>query len=317
MDSMPFDPARTPRNPAPPTPPDRASGPVRGVGRNYTRTAVLMGGLVALLAIGGSMIGGTQGMLAFGAIGLAFNFLSSWFSDKLALMTNGARPVEREQLPEVYEIVERLTRRAGLPMPRIYVIPTDAPNAFATGRNPEHAAVAVTEGILRILDRRQLEGVLAHELSHVQNRDILIATMAGAIAGLISTVGYVLRWGAILGGGRSDRDGPSGLELLAWAVVAPLIALVIQLAISRSREFGADASGAELVGDPEPLAQALLTLERGNDLMPMAQAGPATAHLFIVNPLRGTGARLMSLFSTHPPVEERVARLRALRGQLR
>ena len=317
MDSMPFDPARTPRNPAPPTPPDRASGPVRGVGRNYTRTAVLMGGLVALLAIGGSMIGGTQGMLAFGAIGLAFNFLSYWFSDKLALMTNGARPVEREQLPEVYEIVERLTRRAGLPMPRIYVIPTDAPNAFATGRNPEHAAVAVTEGILRILDRRQLEGVLAHELSHVQNRDILIATMAGAIAGLISTVGYVLRWGAILGGGRSDRDGPSGLELLAWAVVAPLIALVIQLAISRSREFGADASGAELVGDPEPLAQALLTLERGNDLMPMAQAGPATAHLFIVNPLRGTGARLMSLFSTHPPVEERVARLRELRGQLR
>jgi heat shock protein HtpX len=276
-----------------------------------------MGGLVALLAIGGSMIGGTQGMLAFGAIGLAFNFLSYWFSDKLALMTNGARPVEREQLPEVYEIVERLTRRAGLPMPRIYVIPTDAPNAFATGRNPEHAAVAVTEGILRILDRRQLEGVLAHELSHVQNRDILIATMAGAIAGLISTVGYVLRWGAILGGGRSDRDGPSGLELLAWAVVAPLIALVIQLAISRSREFGADASGAELVGDPEPLAQALLTLERGNEVMPMAQAGPATAHLFIVNPLRGTGARLMSLFSTHPPVEERVARLRALRGQLR
>ena len=317
MDPMPFDPARTPRNPAPPPPPDRASGPARGVGRNYTRTAVLMGGLVALLAIGGSMIGGTQGMLAFGAIGLAFNFLSYWFSDKLALMTNGARPVEREQLPEVYEIVERLTRRAGLPMPRIYVIPTDAPNAFATGRNPEHAAVAVTEGILQLLDRRQLEGVLAHELSHVQNRDILIATMAGAIAGLISTVGYVLRWGAILGGGRSDRDGPSGLELLAWAVVAPLIALVIQLAISRSREFGADASGAELVGDPEPLAQALLTLERGNDLMPMAQAGPATAHLFIVNPLRGTGARLMSLFSTHPPVEERVARLRELRGQLR
>jgi heat shock protein HtpX len=278
---------------------------------------MLMGGLVALLAVGGSMIGGTQGMLAFGAIGLVFNFLSYWFSDKLALMTNGARPVEREQLPEVYEIVERLTRRAGLPMPRIYVIPTDAPNAFATGRNPEHAAVAVTEGILRILDRRQLEGVLAHELSHVQNRDILIATMAGAIAGLISTVGYVLRWGAILGGGRSDRDGPSGLELLAWAVVAPLIALVIQLAISRSREFGADASGAELVGDPEPLAQALLTLERGNDLSPMPSAGPATAHLFIVNPLRGTGARLMSLFSTHPPVEERVARLRALRGQLR
>ncbi len=278
---------------------------------------MLMGGLVALLAIGGSMVGGVEGMLGFGAIGLVFNFLSYWFSDKLALMGNGARPVEREQLPEVYEIVEKLTRRAGLPMPRIYVIPTDTPNAFATGRNPEHAAVAVTEGILRLLDRRQLEGVLAHELSHVQNRDILIATMAGAIAGLISSVGYVLRWGAILGGGRSDRDGPSGLELLAWAVVAPLIALVIQLAISRSREFGADASGAALVGDPEPLAQALLALERGNELEPMASAGPATAHLFIVNPLRGTGARLMSLFSTHPPIEERIAALRALRGQLR
>jgi heat shock protein HtpX len=170
---------------------------------------------------------------------------------------------------------------------------------------------------LRILDRRQLEGVLAHELAHVQNRDILIATVAGAMAGLISTFGYLLRWGAILGGGRSDReDGPSGLELLAWAIVAPLVALVIQLAISRSREFGADATGAALVGDPEPLAQALLSLEAGNDATPMASAGPATAHLFIVNPLRGTGAKLMSLFSTHPPVEERVARLRALRGQL-
>jgi heat shock protein HtpX len=278
---------------------------------------MLMGGLVALLAIGGSMIGGAQGMLAFGAIGLVFNFLAYWFSDKLALLGNGARPVEREQAPELFEIVERLTRRAGLPMPRLYVIPTDAPNAFATGRDPEHAAVAVTEGILRILDRRQLEGVLAHELAHVQNRDILIATVAGAMAGLISTVGYVLRWGAVLGGGRSDRDGPSGLELLAWAIVAPLVALVIQLAISRSREFGADATGAALVGDPEPLAQALLSLERGNELMPMAQAGPATAHLFIVNPLHGAAGKMMSLFSTHPPVEERVARLRQLRGQLR
>jgi heat shock protein HtpX len=288
-----------------------------GVGRNYARTAMLMGGLVALLAIGGSLVGGAQGMLAFGAIGLAFNFMAYWFSDKLALMSNGARPVERAELPEVYEIVERLTRRAGLPMPRIYLIPTDAPNAFATGRDPEHAAVAVTEGILRILDRRELEGVLAHELSHVQNRDILIATVAGAMAGLVSTIGYVLRWGAILGG-RSDReDGPSGLELLAWAIVAPLVALVIQLAISRSREYAADASGAALVGDPEPLAQALLSLERGNEVSPMAQAGPATAHLFIVNPLRGTGAKLMSLFSTHPPIEDRVAALRALRGRLR
>ena len=316
METMPFDPARTAQPPAPP-PPGQAAGFTSGVGRNYTRTAMLMGGLVAMLAIGGSFVGGAQGMLAFGALGLLFNFLAYWFSDKLALMGNGARPVEREQLPEVYEIVERLTRKAGLPMPRLYLIPSDAPNAFATGRNPEHAAVAVTEGILRVLDRRQLEGVLAHELSHVLNRDILIASVAGAMAGLISSVGYLMRWGAILGGGRSDREGgPSGLELLAWAIVAPLVAMVIQLAISRSREFGADATGAALVGDPEPLAQALLALEAGNDASPMAQAGPATAHLFIVNPLRGTGARLMSLFSTHPPVEERVARLRALRGQL-
>ena len=314
---MPFDPART-RPQAVPQPAAPTMQPPRGVGRNYTRTAMLMGGLVALLAIGGSAVGGAQGMLAFGAIGLVFNFFAYWFSDKLALMGNGAKPVEREQLPEVYEIVERLTRKAGLPMPRIYVIPSDAPNAFATGRDPEHAAVAVTEGILRILDRRQLEGVLAHELSHVQNRDILIATVAGAIAGLISSIGYVLRWGAILGGGRSDRDdGPGLLELLAWAIVAPLIALVIQLAISRSREFAADATGAAMVGDPEPLAQALLALERGNDLSPMASAGPATAHLFIVNPLRGGAAKIMSLFSTHPPIEERVARLRELRGQLR
>ncbi len=317
---MPFDRARTARNPVPPPlgpPPAPARATHPGVGRNYARTAMLMGGLVALLAIGGSLVGGAQGMLAFGAIGLAFNFLAYWFSDKLALMGNGARLVEREQAPELFEIVERLTRKAGLPMPRLYVIPSDSPNAFATGRDPAHAAVAVTEGILRTLDRRQLEGVLAHELAHVQNRDILIATVAGAMAGLISSVGYLMRWGAILGGGRSDRDGPSALELLAWAIVAPLVALVIQLAISRSREFGADATGAALVGDPEPLAQALLALEAGNDASPMASAGPATAHLFIVNPLRGPGAKLMSLFSTHPPVEERVARLRALRGQLR
>jgi heat shock protein HtpX len=199
-------------------------------------------------------------------------------------------------------------------MPRLYLIPSEAPNAFATGRDPEHAAVAVTEGIMRLLDRRQLEGVLAHELSHVQNRDILIATMAAMMAGLVSSLGYMIRWGAILGGQRGDREGPGALELLGWAILAPLIALLLQLAVSRSREFAADASGAAMLGDPEPLAQALLALERGNDLTPMAQAGPATAHLYIVNPLRGGAAKLMSLFSTHPPIEERVARLRELRG---
>jgi heat shock protein HtpX len=200
-------------------------------------------------------------------------------------------------------------------MPRLYVIPTDAPNAFATGRDPEHAAVAVTEGILRVLDRRQLEGVLAHELAHVQNRDILIATMAAMVAGLVSTIGYAIRWGAMLGGMRRDgEEGPSALELLGWAVIAPIVAMLVQMAISRSREYAADATGAAMAGDPEPLAQALLALERGNSAIPYDRASPATAHMFIVNPLRGTAARLLSLFSTHPPIEERVARLRALRG---
>jgi heat shock protein HtpX len=274
-----------------------------------------MAALVGLLMLGGAAVGGPRGVLLFGALGLVFNFASYWFSDKLALMVHGARPVTREELPEVYASVERLTRKAGLPMPRVFVIPSMSPNAFATGRNPEHAAVAVTEGIVRILTPRQLEGVLAHELAHVQNRDILIATMAAMVAGLISTIGYVIRWGAILGGQRGDREGgPSGLELIGWAILAPIIALLLQLAVSRSREYGADATGAAMMGDPEPLAQALLALEQGNDLRPYERAGPATAHLFIVNPLRGGAAKLMSLFSTHPPIEERVARLRAMRA---
>src|SRR5512138_2219858 len=180
-----------------------------GFGRNYAKTAMLMAFLIAILAIGGQAAGGTGGMLLFGGIGLVFNLLSYWFSDRIALMAHRAQPVTREQLPEVYEIVERLTRKAGMPMPRIFVIPSETPNAFATGRNPEHAAVAVTEGILRILDRRQLEGVLAHELSHVRNRDILIATMAAAVAGLIAALGHAIQWGAWLGfgRGRDDEDG--------------------------------------------------------------------------------------------------------------
>ncbi|ABC82611.1 zinc metalloprotease HtpX [Anaeromyxobacter dehalogenans] len=296
----------------------RGMSPKAGVGRNYAKTAMLMALLIALLAIGGNVVGGMQGMLLFGGLGLVFNFVSYWFSDRLALMAHRARPVTREELPQVYEIVERLTRRAGMPMPRVYVIPSETPNAFATGRNPSHAAVAVTEGILRILDRRQLEGVLAHELAHVRNRDILISTIAAAVAGLISTLGYVVRWGALLGGMRREDDrGGSALELLAWAILAPLVALVIQLAVSRSREYGADASGAELVGDPEPLAEALLALERGNEAIPYQYGGPATAHLFIVNPFHGAGAKMMSLFSTHPPIEERVRRLREMRRGVR
>ena len=301
--------AQTPRGMAVPR--------VAGVGRNYAKTAMLMAFLIALLGIGGNLIGGAQGALAFGLIGVVFNFVSFWFSDKIALMANRARPVSREEQPEVYEIVERLTRKAGMPMPRIYVIPSITPNAFATGRSPSHSAVAVTEGILRLLDRAQLEGVLAHELSHVRNRDILISTIAAAIAGLISTIGYVVRWGAILGGSRRDEEGASPFEMIAWAILAPILALFIQLAVSRSREYGADASGAALVGDPEPLAQALEALERGNEAAPYQYGGPATAHLFIVNPFHGAGAAIMNLLSTHPPIEERVRRLREMRRGVR
>ncbi len=290
-----------------------------GVGRNYVKTAMLMAFLIAVLAIGGSVWGGWQGMILFGSIGLIFNFVSYWFSDRIALMMHRAQPVTREQLPEVYEIVERLTRKAGLPMPAIYVIPSDTPNAFATGRNPSHAAVAVTQGILRILQPRQLEGVLAHELTHVRNRDVLISTIAAAVAGLISSLGHMIQWGAMFGGlsRRDDERGGSAIEMLAWAILAPLIALVVQLAVSRSREYAADAGGAELVGDPEPLAEALLALERGNEAIPYQYGGPATAHLFIVEPFTGVGGALMNLFSTHPPIEERVRRLREMRRGMR
>ena len=283
---------------------------------SYLRTALLMGGLIALLAIGGRALGGTQGMLLFGGIGLATNFLMYWFSDRIALAAHRAQPVTRAEAPTVYAIVERLTRRAGLPMPRVYVIPSASANAFATGRNPHHAAVAVTEGILDILSEPQLEAVLAHELSHVKNRDILIATIAAAVAGLVSTIGHVMQWGLMLGGlrgGDDDRRG-GGLAALAWIIVAPIMALLIQLAISRSRELGADASGAALCGHPENLAAALTRLEEGQQVRPYEFAGPATAHLFIVNPLRGAAATFMNLLSTHPPIEERIRLLQAMRA---
>jgi heat shock protein HtpX len=292
-----------------------------GFGRNYAKTAMLMAFLIAILAIGGQVAGGTGGMLLFGGIGLVINLLSYWFSDKIALMAHRAQPVTREQLPEVYDIVERLTRKAAMPMPRIFVIPSEVPNAFATGRNPSHAAVAVTDGILRILDKRQLEGVLAHELSHVQNRDVLIATIAAAIAGLVASLGHMIQWGALLGGfggRRDDEEGGAGIVgALAWAIVAPIVAMIVQLAVSRTREYGADASGAALVGDPEPLAEALLALEGENARSHYEFGGPATAHLFIVNPFRGAGSAFLNLFSTHPPIEERVRRLREMKRGMR
>jgi heat shock protein HtpX len=294
-------------------------GGSRGVGRNYLKTAMLMAFLIAVLAIGGSTWGGYRGMLLFGGLGLVINFFSYWFSDRIALMAHRAQPVTREQVPQLYEIVERLTRKAKLPMPKLYVIPSETPNAFATGRNPSHAAVAVTEGIMRLLDWRELEGVLAHELSHVRNRDILISTIAAAVAGLISSLGHMIQWGAMFGGlsRRDDEGRGGGLEMLAWAILAPIMAMIIQLAVSRSREYGADASGAELIGDPEPLADALLKLERGNEVIPYQYGGPATAHLFIVHPFSGAGGAIMNLLSTHPPIEERVRRLREMKRGMR
>jgi heat shock protein HtpX len=287
---------------------------VADVFTNYAKTAVLMAALVALLAIGGHAVGGYQGMMMFGGLGLLMNFVMYWFSDRITLMAHHAREVSPAQAPTLFAIVERLARRAALPMPRVYVIPSGALNAFATGRNPEHAAVAVTEGLLDVLDDRQLAAVLAHELSHVRNRDVLIATMAAGVAGLISSVGYVLQFGAMLGGSSRDEEGRGGgLAALAWIIVAPIVALLIQMAISRSREYSADASGAVLTGDPDALADALATLERGQQVRPYEHGGPATAHLFIVNPLRGGLGAVMKLLSTHPPIEERIARLRAMR----
>ncbi len=298
--------------------PVRTSVPSVGGSGGYLKTFLLMAALIAVLAIGGSMAGGYQGMLLFGGIGLAMNFAMYWFSDRIALASNRAQLATREELPEVYEIVERLTRKEGMPMPRVYLIPSDTPNAFATGRSPEHAALAVTAGILRTLDRRQLEGVLAHELSHVKNRDILIATVAAGIAGLVAALGHMIQWAGIFGGlGGHDEEGRGGgvLAAIAWAILAPLIAMLIQLAVSRSREYAADATGARMVGDPEPLAEALEQLERGNEARPYQFAGPATAHLFIVNPLHGRS--FASLLSTHPPLEDRVRRLREMRRGMR
>lgn len=284
----------------------------RGTG-NWLKTGVLMAGMTALIVVVGYLIGGMSGLWIFGAFAVVSNVVAYWFSDRIALRMHGARPISREEAPWLHEMVERLTRRAGMPMPALYVIPSPSPNAFATGRDPEHAAVAVTSGIVDILDRRELEGVVAHELAHVRNRDTLIATIAATIAGAISGLATALQWSAIFGGMSRDEDDRGGglLGMLALIILAPLAATVLQLAISRSREYGADATGAELCGDPHALADALEKLERGSRMVP-DDRHPATASLFIVNPL--SGRSVLQLFSTHPPVEERVRRLRALRS---
>src|SRR5438128_3379211 len=279
---------------------------------NMFKTAILLAVLTAMLILIGGAIGGRQGMMMAFIFAIAMNFFSYWFSDKIVLSMYGAQPIDEAQAPRLYAILRRLTTRAQIPMPRVYLIPTDTPNAFATGRTHHHAAIAVTEGIMRLLDDEELEGVLAHELAHVKNRDVLVSTIAATLAGAITYLAHMAQWAAMFGGRASDDEerGGNPLALILMAVLAPLAAMLVQLAVSRAREFQADATGARVAGRPRRLASALQKLERANEAAPMA-ANPSTAHLFIVNPLGG-GA-MMRLFSTHPPLEERIARLRAMR----
>ena len=278
---------------------------------NRLKTTLLLALLTVLMVLMGSVIGGQGGMVVAFLMALAMNFFSYWFSDKIVLKMYGAREVGEHDHPAFYGMVRRLATQAGLPMPRVYIIPSESPNAFATGRNPNHAAVAATDGILHLLSPEELEGVMAHELAHVQNRDILVGTIAATFAGAIAMLGNMLQWGAILGTGRDDEEGAGGLVgSLVMAIIAPMAAILIQMAVSRSREYLADETGARICGRPLALANALRKLHSAAQAMPMQEARPASAHMFIVNPL--TGGALLKLFSTHPPMEERIARLEAM-----
>lgn len=272
---------------------------------NSVRTAALMAVLIVLFALVGRAIAGPNGMLIAFGVAVAMNFAGYWFSDKIVLRMYRAQEVDRAQAPELYEMVDRLRQRADLPMPKVYVIPSEQPNAFATGRNPAHAAVAVTNGIVRILGKDELEGVIAHELAHVKNRDILTSSVAATVGAAIT---LLARFGLFFGGGR-DRGNLIGSLLML--ILAPLAAVMIQMAISRSREFAADRDGARISGKPRALADALGRLQSAAARIPM-EASPSTAHMFIVNPFAGAMSGLRTLFSTHPPTEERIERLRAM-----
>lgn len=275
---------------------------------NYFKTFLLMLLLTGLFILVGTAIGGRDGAMIAFLFAAGMNFFAYWFSDKVVLRMYGARQVSASEAPELYRLVAELTSKASMPMPKIYIIESDTPNAFATGRNPEHAAVAVTTGLLGILSKEELMGVIGHELSHIKHRDILISTIAATLAGAISMLASMARWGAIFGGGRSDEEGRGGAHLLfvfLATMIASIAAVLIQMAISRSREYMADAGGAFL-SHPLWLSKALRKLEIAAHRIPM-EVNPSTAHLFIVNPLRGGG--VLSLFSTHPPIEERIARL--------
>ena len=279
---------------------------------NTFKTIFLLGTLTGLLVVFGNYFGGTQGMMIAFPFALLMNFGAYWFSDKIVLSMYRARQVTEAEAPELVGLVRSLSQRARLPMPKVWIVPSPAPNAFATGRNPEHAAVAVTEGLLQIMNRDQLEGVLAHELGHITNRDTLISAVAATLAGVIMMLANMARWAAFFGGGRDDEDRGGGVVgLLVMAILAPIAALLIQMAISRTREFVADATAAHLTKKPLALASALERLQMAAERIPL-DANPATSHLFIVNPL--SGRSLLRLFSTHPSVEERVKRLRAIQA---
>lgn len=278
---------------------------------NTIKTGMLMAALTALFMVAGQAMGGQSGMAVALLLALAMNFFAYWFSDRLALKMGGAREVEQSEAPVLHSLVAGLAARAELPKPRVYVIDSETPNAFATGRNPDHAAVAVTRGLMNILSREELEGVLAHELAHIKNRDILISSMAAVMAGAISSLATMAQWSMLFGMGRSSDDEDSGGGLIGailMMVIAPIAAALIQMAISRSREYLADATGAKICGRPASLASALQRLEDSNHRHPM-EVNPATAQMYIVNPLSAGG--MASLFSTHPPMQERIRRLLA------
>jgi heat shock protein HtpX len=282
---------------------------------NQIKTLILLATLTALLLFVGQALAGRGGFMIALMFAGVMNFAAYWWSDKFVLRMYGAQEIDQSQAPDLFALVRGLAQRSQIPMPRVYMIPQETPNAFATGRNPQNAAVAVTEGIMRLLDRDELAAVLAHELGHVQNRDTLIMTVAATLAGALSHLANMAMWGAMLGGGSSrDEEGSSNpLAGLLGIILAPLAATLIQMAISRSREFAADEHGARLSGDPLALASALRKIESWSHRIPMMAGSPATAHLFIINPFSGGG--LVRLFSTHPPTEERVARLQAMARQ--
>ena len=281
---------------------------------NTLKTAFFLTLLTLLLVFIGRLLGGNSGMIIALVFAAILNLGSYWFSDKIVLRMYRAQKIEESDNPGLYRLVRRIASQAGLPMPKVYIIPTDSPNAFATGRNPEHSAVAVTSGILRILSEEELEGVISHEMSHIKNRDILISSIVATVAGAISMLAQMAQFAAIFGGGRDEENRGGGLGLLFMAIIAPIAALLIQLAISRSREYQADESGAKISHKPLALAGALKKLSYASQRIPL-EANPSTAHLFIVNPLTGGG--LASLFSTHPPLEERISRLEGLAKSLR